>query len=335
MGDAVITLDTDKSLAVVDDFADHLEAQDHGTYSRPLGEFMAAEFPEVEELVPGLFAVGAHTLGSAPRGLGKSQFATTWSVSIAAGQSTMPGFEVSRRAAVLYLDGEMPPKLMQERFAQHLEMVGAVPDDFNDWLHPVSQLDVWNHTGNPLPSLATPQGRDWLNRELDAFPAELIVIDTVRALMRHPEHSLSDEEGWRPCEQLLAELSAEGVSVFYLHHDGKSGDQLGTSAREFDPSYVLKMKAPKRAGIGWCRFRLEETKGRLGPTFMPREYVLEPDADGGTVWQLVHEQEGTKAERILRHYQNNPNATSSAIAETVGTTDSHVRSVISKARRQS
>ena len=301
--------------------------------ARPLDEFMGIEYPDVEELIPGLLARGAHTLASAKRGLGKSNFATTIAVSLAAGTSTLPRFDVAHRAKVLYVDGEMPPRLVQERFSLHLSMLGIGPQDVSDYLRTVSRIAVQQETGQRLPSLATEDGREWLLRELDAFPAEVVFVDTVRALMRHPQYSMNDEEGWRPCEELLAELSARSVSVFYLHHDGKGGEQLGTAAWEFDPSYVLHMKPPKRAGVGLCRFRLEETKGRLGPTFAPREYVLGPDPDGASVWTLVEEEAQTKAEKILDYSTRHPNATAATIAAAISTTDSHVRSTLSKARR--
>ena len=301
--------------------------------ARPLSEFMKVKYPAIEELIPGLLARGAHTLASAKRGLGKSNLATTIGVSLAAGTSTLPGFEVTRPHPVLYLDGEMVPGLVQDRFKLHLAMLGIEPRDISDHLRVVSRIAVQVETGQRLPSLATDAGREWLLRELDTFPATVIFVDTVRALMRHPEHSMNDEEGWRPCEELLAELSGRGVACFYIHHDGKGGDQLGTVAREFDPSYVLHMTPPKRPGVGLCRFRLQETKGRMGPTFAPREYVLGPGQEGVVEWTIVEEEARTKAEKILEHSTRDPSASAATIAKAVGTTDSHVRSTLSKARR--
>lgn len=302
--------------------------------SVPVDEFLAKDFPETKELIPGMIALGAHTLVSSPRGLGKSNFANTLAVSLSSGACTMPGFEVTEPAKVLYIDGEMQPRLVQDRTRMHAAMTDSDPEDLREDLRVISRVALQAEHGYRLPSLATPEGREWLIREIEVFGHQVVFVDTVRALMRHPEHSLNDEEGWRPVEELLAELSALNVSMVYLHHDGKGGDQLGTSAREFDPSYVLKMERPKRTGLGWCRFRLTETKGRMGPSFLAREYVLEPAYMGdGSVWSLVEEEAITKAERILQYHGRNPGATSAAIAETVGTTDSHVRSVLSKARR--
>ncbi len=277
------------------------------TFALPVDEFLLEAFPDIDELIPGILASGAHTLATSPRGAGKSQLATAFAVSLAAGRSALPGFEVKRQTPCRYPDGEIPTRLVQERTNLHLETVKAEPHELTDHLHVISRVAVQMQTALRLPSLATVQGRDWLLRELDRFPARVVFIDTVRALMRHPNYSLNDEEGWRPCEELLAELSAAGVSVFYCHHDGKGGHQLGTSAREFDPSYVLHLTAPKRKGGGWCRFCIEETKGRLGPTFEPREYVLEPDAaSSGSVWTIVEGQTQTKGERILQHRRQHP-----------------------------
>lgn len=299
--------------------------------SVPVSEFLAATYKTTEELIPGLLAVGAHTLIHAPRGLGKSHLVYALGVSLAAGRSTLPGFDVTRRTRALLIDGEMTPGLVQSRLRTHLDSTDGAGVD--GYLNVVSKIGLLVDRGLRLPSLATPEGRAWLLQELDAFPAEVIFVDTCRALMRHPDFGLNDEEGWRPVEELLAELSARGVALCYSHHDGKGGDQLGTSAREFDPSYVVHLERPKRRG-GFLRFVMSETKGRLGPSFTPRELVFEPGSAGeGGVWSVVDGEEKTKADLILHYSASRKGATPLEIAEACRTTPAHVRSVLSKARR--
>ena len=72
--------------------------------------------------------------------------------------------------------------------------------------------------------------------------AELIVIDNLSALSRTgPEN---EGESWLPIASWALALRREGRAVLFVHHEGKNGQQRGSSRREDLLDVVISLTRP-------------------------------------------------------------------------------------------
>jgi putative DNA primase/helicase len=177
---------------------------------------------------------------------------------------------------VLYLDGEMPASLTQERLA-------AIVAGF-DQQPPVDHFRILSAdiTDGGLPDLATAAGQ----AEIDAAigDAELIVIDNISTLVRSGKEN--EAESWLPVQGWALAHRRAGRSLLFIHHAGKGGLQRGTSRREdvLDTVIALRRPADYTEDQG-ARFEIhfEKARGLFGEAARPFEARYET-RDGAAVW---------------------------------------------------
>ena len=110
-----------------------------------------------------------------------------------------------------------------------------------------------------MPNLATRDGQEAVSPFLEGV--DLVVLDNLATLARHGRSN--DEESWLPVQGWLLDLRRRGLSVLMIHHQGKGGDQRGTSAKEDILDTVISLNRPNdyRAEQG-ARFEVHLTKAR-------------------------------------------------------------------------
>ena len=218
----------------------------------------------------------------APRGVGKTQVSVGIACAVATGQPFL-GWEVDRPRGVLFIDGEMPAKALQERLSAYLDDCDSnVP------------LDIITPDLQPfgIPDLASEAGQSLIDRYV-ADDTELIIVDNLSTLVRSGKEN--EAESWLPVQNWALRHRSLGRTVLFIHHSGKSGQQRGTSRREDVLDTVIALKKPEdyKASQG-ARFDLyfEKARGIYGDEVIPFNAML-VSVEGRFEWQVSPLEEST------------------------------------------
>jgi len=92
-----------------------------------------------------------------------------------------------------------------------------------------------------MPDLATAEGQLLIEGIITEAP--LIIVDNISTLVRSTERE-NDAESWREVGAWALRMRQRGRSVLFVHHDGKTGEQRGTSKREDTLDSVIQLKRP-------------------------------------------------------------------------------------------
>jgi putative DNA primase/helicase len=186
-----------------------------------------------------------------------------------------------RALPVLLVDGEMPLESLRRRLAT---IALAAPDAPEAEAIPLRILSA-DHQLDPLPSLATEEGRTLVEPHLDRV--KLVILDNVSTLFGSLAEN--ESEAWTPAQEWLLSLRRRGLSVLMLHHAGKGGAQRGTSRREDVLDLVLKLsRPPDYTATEGARFEVhfEKARGLLGDDVEPFEAELRVDDAGAGIWTM-------------------------------------------------
>ena len=96
-----------------------------------------------------------------------------------------------------------------------------------------------NSLGLPRANLVSEIWRTTMKRILTTRGIKLWMLDNLASLA--PGIDESSKCDWDPINQWLLELRFKGISTVMLHHEGKGGDQRGTSGREDNIDYSLSL----------------------------------------------------------------------------------------------
>lgn len=196
-------------------------------------DFIKRELPPREDILAPWLPVQGLTMIYAPRGIGKTHVALGIAYAVANG-STFLNWQAPKPRGVLYLDGEMPAALMQERLRALIGSKGEIPKAPFQLLTP----DLQNGS---MPDLATYQGQATLEPYLKGIG--LIIVDNISTLCRNSKENEADS--WLPVQHWALNQRAAGRSVLFIHHAGKGGHQRGTSKREDVLDTVISLKRPE------------------------------------------------------------------------------------------
>ena len=169
----------------------------------------------------------------AARGIGKTHLALGVAYAVASGGELGP-WHASQPRKVLYLDGELPGVVMQERARMHCTQIEPAcgylriftPDLLPD--------------GYALPDLSTRAGQEAIDPLVE--DAELIIVDNLSAWARTGREN--EAESWQLIADWILRLRRRGIAVLLIHHAGKNGAQRGTSKREDLLDAVLSLSRP-------------------------------------------------------------------------------------------
>ena len=225
------------------------------------------------------------------RGVGKTYLALGLGYALASGTPFLR-WQVPKPRPVLFLDGEMPGVVMQERLGHLLQAVQAEPPDPNYFRIVTPDLQ-----DGPSLNLAIRAAQAAIEDYLDGVA--LLIIDNLSTLYRHGEENAA--ESWEPIQEFILRLRRNGMAVLLIHHSGKAGTQRGTSRREDILDTVLKLNRPTdyHPSEG-CRFEVhfEKARGFYGPDCSPFEARLE--SDGKALLWSYRDLEDTLVERVAR-----------------------------------
>jgi putative DNA primase/helicase len=220
----------------------------------------------------------------AARGIGKTHFALGVAYAVVCGGYFL-GWQAPESAGVLYVDGEMPGAVMQER----LSAIAASSE-----LEPAAPFTLLTPDLQPegMPRIDTPEGQAEIESILT--PAtKLIIVDNISTLTRAKEN---EADGWTPVQAWALRQRAAGRSVLFVHHAGKGGQQRGTSRREDVLDTVLNLRRPvdyhpDHGAVFEVHF--EKARGIYGEDVKPIEASLTTSDAGLITWATRTVEAGT------------------------------------------
>lgn len=271
-------------------------------------ELLAKEIKPREMLLDPILQEQGLAMLYAYRGIGKTFLSLGIAAAIASGGRFLR-WSAPRARRVLYVDGELPAKTLQERVAMIL--AGLEDSEPGPNMLRLITPDLQNR---PMPDLATAEGQRILAPSLDGVA--LVVLDNLSALCR--DGNENEGEGWLPVQEWALGLRRRGVSVLFVHHAGKNKAQRGTSRREdlLDTVITLKHPADYQASEGLrCEVHFEKTRSMLGDAAKPFEVRLETDPEGRAVWSM-RDVEDAKSQQAFELYESR--ATVREVAEELG-----------------
>lgn len=212
----------------------------------------ARELPATDHLLGELFSTTCRALLVADTGLGKTMFAVALAFAMHLGRGFLH-WSSRRNARVLFVDGEMPRDLMQERLRIACAWFGVKPP--TDGLFFLSREDV-----EDMPPLDSEDGQVWLDTFLAALGGvDFIVFDNFMSLCAS---DLRDEEGWQSLKPYVLALTRRRIGQLWLHHVGHDKTRsYGAKAREWHMDVVMLGEACEASGAD-VALKLTFTKAR-------------------------------------------------------------------------
>jgi hypothetical protein len=184
-------------------------------------EWMGREIPATDLLLGSFLSTTARILISGPTGLGKTMLGLAIAIAVEAGAPLLH-WKAGRPARVLYIDGEMPRRLMIHRLREEAGRAGREPNN----LFILSREDF-----EDMPPLNTQLGQRWMDAKIEGTKPELIIFDNIQALIVG-DHC--KEESWAPMLPWVRSLTRRHIGQSWFHHTGHNeGHSYGTSTRQW------------------------------------------------------------------------------------------------------
>jgi len=206
-------------------------------------------------------------------------------------------WKVKNPTGVLLLDGEMGEYNLQQRIKR-----------LSKPLRPENE-------GNPLITMSYDSFHDMdfiLSNEKirdgiydfleDHKRIQLLIIDNLSAFL--PGVDENQKKDWDPYGLWIRRIKKLGLSVIFIHHSGKSGQQRGTSAREDALDCVLYLKPTPGKKQGQCDFIVTFEKSRnVRQELKPFRFQIEPDPTDKTkpsdIWTTSEDLNTGKGDVIM------------------------------------
>lgn len=253
---------------------------------------LSATFPPRERLLSPWLLSQSLSMIYAARGCGKTHVALGVAHALATGGEFL-GWRASQPTSVLYLDGEMPGADLQGRVQRIIASNGGAAPDRLQFMTPDQQPD------GIMPNLFTAQGQQAITDHVG--DARVIIVDNLSCLVRGGKEN--EIESWKPVQEWALRMRADGRSVVFVHHAGKSGQQRGTGGREdvLDTVISLRRPADYEPEQG-ARFEVHFEKARAlyGEDVAPMEAALQTAPDGTQSWDTRAVAEASE-EQILEY----------------------------------
>jgi len=239
-------------------------------------DFLATKYPPRKPIVEPFLCGQGICMIYGPRGVGKTHISVGLAVAIASGSGFLK-WRVPEPLGVMFVDGEMPGELLQERILQSLEALGC---------DTVARLVVHNPDDQDRPpfNIEEPADQDELCAAL-TDDISVVILDNLSTLCRGGRENHADD--WQETQDFMLRLRRMGKAVILIHHAGKGGQQRGTSKREDILDTVINLKRPADyAPQEGARFEVhyEKSRGFFGPDADPFLAQLEISETGQPKW---------------------------------------------------
>ena len=243
-----------------------------------LHDLQTMAIPEREMLLAPIIPAKGLTMAFAQRGIGKTFLGLNIAYAVASGGKFLR-WHAPQAKHVLYVDGEMPARALQERvnmLTQNCDKYLPSSEHFRFLALDMLPLGVGLNLAMPTDQAAL---------EAQIGNAELIVFDNLSTLVCGGREN--DAESWDSMQAWLLRLRRMGKTVLLIHHAGRGENARGTSKREDVLDTVINLKRPTNYQPSeGARFEVHLVKARgvFGEGAQPFEAKLETN-DGVASWK--------------------------------------------------
>lgn len=249
-----------------------------------LSELLAKHIPPRAPMLSPWLTEQSLSMIYAWRGIGKSWLGLSVGYAVASGCDLL-GWHAPSKRRVLYIDGELPARVLQSRMALIVGSFDGEPDpDGFQILTPDLQPN------GVMPNLSDYGGQEAL--DLYADQADLIIIDNLSTLARGGKEN--EGESWLPVQEWALRHRAKGRAVLFIHHAGKGGQQRGASRREDVLDTVISLRRPieyNPADGAVFELHFEKARNLTGDEAQPLDVRLLGD-DNGIRWEYAPAEDG-------------------------------------------
>ena len=290
-----------------------------------LEELLKRETPPRQNLLSPWLPSQGLCMIYAYRETGKTWVALSIAYAVASGGRFL-NWHAEKAAGVLYIDGEMPFVQLKERLAT------IVLSEETEIQAPLEFItpDVQEFG---IPDLSTLAGQERIDK-LITEETKLIVMDNLSTLIRTGKEN--EGESWLPVQGWALRLRRRGISVLFIHHAGKGGQQRGTSRREdvLDTVIALRQPTDNTSDKGaYFEIHFEKSRGLYGDEVNPFEARLETHEDNNGIktinWTYKTLEDSTR-EKVKRYLDDK--WTQKDIADQLGIKKSTVNYHVKKLR---
>jgi putative DNA primase/helicase len=211
--------------------AEQFEGEEAEVRALTMEEVIAMAVPPREHLLGPWLDTGSLAMTHAPRGDGKTLLMMSVAYAVASGQPLLD-WECERPVRVLYVDGELPTTVLQER----LKSLGPITPN----LMVLSRDIMLRQNEMTLPDLGEPAGRKFLDKIIERERIDFVILDSLSTLIRSGIEN--DAESWAPIQDWLLNHRFANRTIMLVHHEGRSGHARGTSKREDALDTIVKLK---------------------------------------------------------------------------------------------
>lgn len=197
-----------------------------------LNAWKERSIPPPDRLLGDLLTTTARVFLVGRTGLGKTHLAMAIAAHVGAGVHFLH-WHCTRPARVLYIDGEMPPELIQERLRDAERRMGQEVPPGNLVIY--SAVDAEGFAAEfpelgIMPPLNTVEGHRWVLRLIEHLDGvDLVIFDNVMSLITGDQ---KDEIPWSETLPLVQALTARRVGQLWLDHTGHDASrQYGSSTK--------------------------------------------------------------------------------------------------------
>lgn len=251
-----------------------------------LSEFLSLDLPPRELILSPWLPRAGLCMIHAYRGVGKTHLSLGIAYAVAAGGGFLT-WKAEKPRGVLYIDGEMPAVVLQDRLKNIVLMNG------NLTLQSRLRIITPDLQSGGIPDLATTEGQEIIEQYIND-DIELIIIDNISCLASSIKEN--DANDWVALQTWILRQRSKGKSVLLIHHAGKSGKQRGTSRKEDVLDTVMNLHRPDdyKSDQG-ARFvvRYEKNRGFYGDDAKSFECQLLVHENGIFYWKTQPLEEST------------------------------------------
>jgi DnaB helicase-like protein/AAA domain-containing protein/Homeodomain-like domain-containing protein len=213
---------------------------------------LTLQMPPVEFVIEPLLTVGGTGMLFAWRGVGKSFVMTEMATQIALGAPKVWPWPISRAYRVLYIYGEMHGSTIKDRAIQlakghsllaqddlltKLETnFGLMSKDFQMLEGQPRNAKTWR------PKISSARDRKIIEERIFGGGYEVVILDNISTLWPASQEGESDMVS--ELQEWFVDLNQRRVTIIFLHHAGKGGEQRGWSGKEDILDFTLKLRTP-------------------------------------------------------------------------------------------
>ena len=168
------------------------------------------------------------------RGVGKTWFGLAIAQALSTG-GALGDWKAHEAVNVLYVDGEMPPDLMNDR--------ASGLNKGNDHLFFLNHLILFDRSGRVL-NITNRDVQESLTGYCLAHSIKVLILDNLSTLASGMKENEAD--AWEIVNTWLLDLRRRGVAVIIIHHAGRSGQMRGTSKREDNVFWIIALDDMKK-----------------------------------------------------------------------------------------